>query len=37
MGNGEITVMMNGARDAKGNKISPGPWLLHLYLSRHLD
>ena len=34
MGNGEITVMTNAAWDAKGNKISLDPWLLHLYLAR---
>jgi hypothetical protein len=35
VGNGEITVMMNDAWDAKRNKISLDPWLLHLYLAKH--
>jgi hypothetical protein len=34
VGNGEITVMRNGTWDAKGNKISLDPWLLHLHQAR---
>jgi len=37
VGNGEITVMMNAAWDAKVNKISLAPWLLHRYRARYLD
>ncbi len=31
--NGEITVMSNGCPAGEANKISPAPWLSHLYLA----
>jgi hypothetical protein len=37
VGNGEITVMMNGAWSAKRNKISLHPWPVHLYLAIYSD
>jgi hypothetical protein len=37
VGNGEITVRMNGASNAKRNKISLHPWPVHLYLAATLD
>jgi hypothetical protein len=32
--NGEITVISDGCLDCEAIKISPGPWLVHLYLRK---